>query len=139
VNRVQLEVIAPILGGEGLCAGCELVLSEAGVGGSPAGRASEDYPADWQADYRRLLEWVNALATRYGDRLTINVIDPRSAAGLGKSLRYRVRNYPTFVVGGRARIVGWQRESLEAALDAALTATMPVRGELDGRTEPGMD
>jgi len=142
VNGVQLEVVAPILEGQGLCAGCELVLSEAapsGWGGPRTGRALEGYPAEWQADYQRLLEWVTALSTRYGDRLTIKVIDPHSTAGLVKSLRYRVRRYPTFIVGGRVRIVGWQRESLEAALDAVLAASAAVQGGLDGRPEPGVD
>jgi hypothetical protein len=139
VKRAQLTIIAPLLEGQGLCAGCELILSEAGVGGTPTGRAPEEYPAESLADYRRLLEWVSALATRYGDRLSIKVIDPHSAAGLVASLRHRVRRYPTFIVGSRARIVGWQRGPLEAALDEALAATVAAQGELDGRAQPGLD
>lgn len=135
MTRVQLTIVAPLLEGQGLCAGCELVLSEAGVAKSPAERALSSYPADWQADYRRLLEWVAWLAARYGDGLEIRVVDPRSAAGLVTSVRHRVRRYPTFIVDGRTRIVGWQREALEAALGQAAVP----RGETDAGAEPAAD
>ena len=86
------------------------------MGENPATRAFAEYPQEWQDDYQRLADWVYDLAGRYGDRLLIKVIDPQSPEGLLKSLRYRVRRYPTFVIDGRKKVVGWQRERLEAAL-----------------------
>jgi hypothetical protein len=59
---------------------------------------------------------VYDLAGRYGDCIVIKVIDPQSPEGLFKSLRYRVRRYPTWVVEGKIRVVGWDREALNAAL-----------------------
>jgi len=103
-----------------MCTSCELVLAEAGVGENPTTRAFDEYPQEWQDDYRRLTEWVYDLAGRYGDRLLIKVIDPQSPEGLLKSLRYRVRSYPTFVIKGKTKVVGWQREQLEAALASML-------------------
>jgi hypothetical protein len=103
-----------------MCTSCELVLAGAGVGENPTTRALEEYPQEWQDDYRRLTDWVYDLADRYGDRLLIKVIDPQSPEGLLKSLRYRVRSYPTFVIEGKTRVVGWQREQLEAALVSML-------------------
>ena len=103
-----------------MCISCELVLAEAGVGENPTTRAFDEYPQEWQDDYRRLTEWVYDLAGRYGDRLLIKVIDPQSPEGLLKSLRYRVRRYPTFVIEGKTKVVGWQREQLEAALVSML-------------------
>jgi hypothetical protein len=120
VEPVRLEVIAPTFEGLGICSSCELVLAEAGVGENPTTRAFEEYPQEWQDDYRRLTEWVYDLAGRYGDRLLIKVIDPQSPEGLLKSLRYRVRRYPTFVIGGRKKVVGWQRDQLEVALVSML-------------------
>jgi len=117
----RLEVIAPTFEGLGMCTSCELVMSEAGVGEHPAMRALEEYPQEWQDDYQRLADWVYDLAGRYGDRLLIKVIDPQSPEGLLKSLRYRVRRYPTFVIDGRTKVVGWQREQLEAALVSMLS------------------
>jgi hypothetical protein len=121
VKPVRLEVVAPTFEGLGMCTSCELILAEAGVGESPTTRALKEYPQEWQDDYRRLSEWVYDLAGRYGDRLLIKVIDPQSPEGLLKSLRYRVRRYPTFVIGGKTKVVGWQREQLEAALVSMLS------------------
>ncbi len=120
MKPVHLEVIAPMPQGPDLCSSCELILSEAGMGRDPAERALAEYPPEWQADVRRLREWVYDLAGRYGERLLIQVIDPQSPAGLLKSLRYRVRRYPTFIVAGKKKVVGWEREQLERALASAL-------------------
>jgi hypothetical protein len=97
-------------------------MSEASMGEHPAARALAEYPQEWQDDYRRLTEWVYDLAGRYGDRILIKVIDPQSPEGLIKSLRYRVRRTPTFVIEGKKRVVGWQREQLESALASVLEA-----------------
>jgi hypothetical protein len=52
----------------------------------------------------------------------LEVIDPQSPEGLLKSLRYRVRRYPTFVIEGKTKVVGWERERVDAAVTAALAA-----------------
>ena len=122
MESVRLEVIAHTFEGLGICTACELVLSEAGVGEHPSERALDEYPEEWQDEFRRLTDWVYDLAGRYGDRILIKVIDPQSPEGLFKSLRYRVRHYPTWIVNGKTRIVGWDRPALEAALEG------PVEG-----------
>jgi hypothetical protein len=122
MKPVRLEVIAPTFQGLGLCTSCELVLAQARVGENPAERALDEYPSEWQDDYRRLTDWVYDLAGRYGDQILIKVIDPQSPEGLVKSLRYRIRRYPTFVIDGKTRIVGWKRERLDEMLAAAMVA-----------------
>jgi hypothetical protein len=99
-----------------MCTACQLVMVDAGLGESPAGDALDDYPPEWQEEVRRLSAWVYDLAGRYGDRILIKVIDPQSPEGLLKSLRHRVRRYPTWIVDGSVRIVGWERQALEDAL-----------------------
>ena len=116
MKPVRLEVIAPTFEGLGFCTACELVLSEAGVGEHPAERALAEYPQEWQDEYQRLTDWVYGFADRYGDQILIKVIDPQSPEGLLKSLRYWIRRYPTWIIDGRTRVVGWDREALEAAL-----------------------
>lgn len=116
MERVRLEVIAPTLQGMGTCGVCELVLAEAGMDEHPAERALSEYPQEWQEEHRRLADWVYDLADRYGDQILIRVIDPQSPEGLLKSLRHWVRQYPTWIVNGRKRVVGWDRRALEAAL-----------------------
>jgi hypothetical protein len=115
MRPIHLEVIAPTFQGLGICSSCELVFSEAGLGEHPAERDLKEYPEEWQHGFHRLTNWVYDLAERYGDRILIKVIDPRSFEGLAKSLRYRVRRYPTWIVNGKTRVVGWDRQSLEAA------------------------
>jgi hypothetical protein len=115
-NPIHLEVIAPTFQGLGICSSCELVLSEAGMGAHPAERALDEYPQEWSDEIQRLTDWVYDLAERYGERIRIKVMDPQSPEGLAKSLRYRVRRYPTWIVNGRSRVVGWDRQALEAAL-----------------------
>lgn len=122
MNPLRLEVIAPIFQGLGLCSACEMVMAEGELGQPPAERALDEYPPEWQRDYRRLTEWVYDLAGHYGDQILIKVIDPQSPEGLLKSLRYWVREYPTFVIEGKVKVVGWERDQLESALTAALTA-----------------
>lgn len=117
MKPVRLEVLAHTFEGMGVCSACELVLSEAGVGERPSSRGLDEVPQDWQDEYLRLTEWVYGLADLYGDRILIKVIDPQSPEGLLKSLRYRVRHYPTWIVNGKERIVGWERDALEAALE----------------------
>jgi hypothetical protein len=92
------------------------MLSEAGVSQNPAERAMDDYPQEWQDDYQRLTDWIYHFADRYGDRIFIKVIDPQSPEGLLKSLRYWIRHYPTWVVNGKKRVVGWDRQALETAI-----------------------
>jgi hypothetical protein len=113
---IHLEVIAPTVQGLGICSSCELVLSEAGMGAHPAERALDEYPPEWLDEVQRLTDWVYDLAEQYGERIRIKVIDPQSPEGLAKSLRYRVRRYPTWIVGGKVRVIGWNRQALEAAL-----------------------
>ena len=113
---IRLEVIAPTLQGMGFCSTCELILSGADMDAQAAGGGLDEYPEEWQNDYRRLSDWVYDFADRYGTRILIKVIDPQSTEGLFKSLRYRVRRYPTWVINGKVRIIGWDRLALEAVL-----------------------
>ncbi len=116
MKPLRLEVIAPTFQGLGMCTACELVVAEAGVGEHPAERALDEYPQEWQDDVHRLADWVYDLAERYSEGILIKVIDPQSFEGLVKSLRYRVRRYPTWILDSRTRVVGWDRQALEAAL-----------------------
>lgn len=66
----------------------------------------------------RLAAWLEDLGARYGSRLSIRVIDPQSLLGFFKSLRHWVRRYPTFIVNGRQKHTGWERDALETILQA---------------------
>ena len=77
---------------------------------------AEQYPPEFLEESHRLAAWLEELSARYGPRLFIRVIDPQSLVGFFKSLRYWVRRYPTFIVNGREKYTGWDRDALEAIL-----------------------
>ena len=124
MQPVQVEVIAPIPEGWGICLSCEMLMARADLDQAPAERGLEDYPSDWLEDFHRLSDLVLDLSARYGDQVLIRIWDPRSMQGLWKSIRYGVRRYPTFIVAGR-KIGGWDRTQLEQTLAKALA---PLEG-----------
>jgi hypothetical protein len=119
MKPVRLEVIAPTFQGLAFCTACELILSEADMDQHPAARDLDEYPQEWRDEFQRLSDWVYDFADRYGDRILIKVIDPQSPEGLLKSIRYWIRRYPTWIIDGGTRVVGWDRKALEAALQLA--------------------
>jgi len=120
VKAVQVDVIALLPEGWGLCQSCEVLLAQANLDQAPPQRGLDELPPEWQADFRRLSALIFDLADRYRDRVLIRVYDPRSVQGLVKALRYGARRYPTFVVAGRTRVVGWDEAALERAVQAAM-------------------
>ena len=80
-----------------------------------------EYPNDLLEDHIRLSSLVIELVKRYNNRIIIYVIDPQSALGFYKSLRYWVRNYPTFIIDGQEKVTGWDQDSLEKAVQVRLS------------------
>ncbi len=117
---VQIDVIAPVPEGWGLCQACELILASAQLDQAPPERGLDDLPPEWRADFQRLSTLIFDLAHRYGDRIVIRVYDPRSLQGLVKAVRHGARRYPTFVVAGRTKITGWKPDALEQAVNDCL-------------------
>ncbi len=63
-------------------------------------------------EYYRLLQLLDGLSERFRGRIVIYLVDPFSLQGLFKVARYRIRRFPTFVVGGRDRYTGWAVEEV---------------------------
>jgi hypothetical protein len=72
-----------------------------------------------KAEYLRLSEWVRKTRKTHGQRVVIHVVDPQSLAGFWKVIRHRIRRYPTFLVDGGERVVGWEGDP-DGALGRAL-------------------
>ncbi|MCX6029899.1 MAG: hypothetical protein NT169_11445 [Chloroflexi bacterium] len=122
MKPVLIDVIAPVPEGWGLCQSCEMLLAQADLGQAPPERGLDELPPEWQADFRRLSALIFDLADRYRDCVLIRVYDPRSLGGLVKALRHGARRYPTFIVAGRTKVVGWDEAALERAVQAACAA-----------------
>ena len=82
----------------------------------------KEYPGELIEDHMRLSALVSELIDRYKNQLVIYIIDPQSAVGFYKSLRYWVRKYPTFLVAGEEKISGWDQVKLEQAIQARLSS-----------------
>jgi len=106
------------------CLHCEIVWGHIGLGERlhREQRASA-LPEDLQAEYAAISDWVRRAFDRYQDRLSVKVIDAASIEGLIKSIRYRARRFPVFIINGSDRIIGFDPSRLDAALAQRLTGT----------------
>jgi hypothetical protein len=114
------------------CQHCEVVWGHLGLGERlhREQRASA-LPEDLQAEYAAISHWVTGAVDRYGDRLTVKVVDAASIEGLFKAIRHRTRRFPAFIFDGKQPIVGFD----EAKLDAALAQRLGTEGG-ESRTQP---
>lgn len=106
------------------CQHCEVVWDSIGFGKRiRAEQRSQALPSDLAAEYTAIADWVGEAHARYGDRLEVNVVDVASVEGVVKSIRHRTRRFPAFVLDGSERIIGFDRQRLDAALAQRLGST----------------
>jgi hypothetical protein len=86
-----------------------------------------EYPSDLKEEFAKLSDWLRELTRLYKHRLLIKVIDAQSLFGIYKSLRHRIRKYPTFIVEGRETYAGWDKDQLESLLDKHIKASVLSR------------
>ena len=78
-----------------------------------------------KAEYLRLSDWVRKTRQTHGQRVAVRILDPQSLAGFWKVIRHRIRRYPTFLVDGAERVVGWEGDP-DGALSRALARQSPA-------------
>ncbi len=120
MKPVQIEVFYPVPEGWGICNACELMMAQADLGQAPHERGLDEYPPEWQDEFKRLSATIFDLANRYQDEVQIRIWDPRSLQGLWRSIRHGVRRYPTFIVNGRNKMAGWDTSKLDGLIQAAV-------------------
>lgn len=121
MQPLTVEVFFPIPEAWGLCQTCTPIMAEANMNTAiHAETWNEALPPEWKQDLDRLVEVIDQLSATWGTRIVIRVVDPRSLTGLAKSFRYRARRYPTFVVSGREKIVGFDLQGLDKAIRSVL-------------------
>lgn len=103
------------------CQHCEIVWGQIGFGQKlHAEERKTALPDDLQAEYAAISDWVREAFDRYGERLTVRVTDAASLQGFFRAIRYRAHRFPAFIIDGRERIVGFDRQRLDAALRSRL-------------------
>jgi hypothetical protein len=114
--RAHIEILAYAPTEFYHCQHCEIVWGHIGLGERlHREQRATALPADLQAEYAAISDWVARAFDRYGDKLTVRVVDAASIEGLIKSIRYRVRRFPAFITGG-IRIVGFDAARIESAV-----------------------
>ena len=117
MGSMRLEILAYAPTEFYHCQHCELVWDSVGFGKRiRAEQRSQALPSDLTAEYTAIADWVGEVHARYGDQLEVKVVDVASVEGLVKSIRHRARRFPAFVLDGSERIIGFDRQRLDAAL-----------------------
>ena len=117
MRPILLEIVTKVITTYDHCRHCQVFFEEAGLGKKFHQKETDEYPSDLKEDYMKLSDWIRELTRLYKHRLLIKLIDVQSLLGIYKSLRYRIRKYPTFIVEGKETYTGWDKTQLEGLLD----------------------
>jgi len=117
MKPILLEIVTKVLTSWGGCRRCRPIFDQAGLDQKFHDEEMEGYPPDLKEENTKLLDWVRELKRLYKHRLLIKLIDVQSPLGIYKSVRYRIRTYPTFIVEGKETYAGWDKDQLETLLD----------------------
>jgi len=123
MRPILLEIVTKVITTYDHCRHCEVFFDEAGLDKKFHQKEMDEYPPDLKEEYIQLSDWIRELNRLYKHRLMIKLIDVKSLHGIYKSLRYRIRRYPTFIVEGRETYTGWDKTQLESLLDKYMKAS----------------
>ncbi len=127
MKPISLEIVTGMITTFGHCRHCEVFFDEAGIQQKARETEIEDYPPDLIQECDRLFDWVRELKRLYKHRLSIRLIDTKSFVGFYKSLRYRIRKCPFFIVDGKETYSGWDKNRLEGLLDKYIKASLSLK------------
>lgn len=138
---VSLEVLAYAPTEFFHCQHCELVWHQVGLGQRFRAdqRSSGQLPADLEAEYAAISDWLVGTVRRHGQRICVKVVDAASLEGFWKAVRHRVHRLPAFIIDGRRRLSGFDVDRLEAELAACLKPAQPVGHDPTDRRSRGGD
>ena len=123
MKPISIEVISNLLITYSHCSRCKLIFDESGLGKNARREDIDDYPSELKDELLRLSGLIGELRSLYKHRICIRLIDAQSPIGIFKSLIYRFREYPTFIIEKKDVYSGWDREKVEGILDKYLKAS----------------
>jgi len=118
MKPISVDVVTNVITVFSHCNQCGLIFAESGFEDEVSNEALAEYPKDLREELRQLSDWIRELTRLYKHRIRIRIIDAKSLPGIYKSLRYRFRKYPAFIVNREDVMAGWDREKLSDILDA---------------------
>lgn len=108
------------------CAHCEVTWQATGFSrGVREEQLREGLPADLQADYQAVADWVRKLLSTWRAGLVVKVIDAASVEGVWKTMRHGLRRYPAVIVAGQRCSAGTDFSPAEAEVARRLAARAP--------------
>jgi hypothetical protein len=127
MKPIQLEIVTKVIAYFDQCRRCKILFDQAGFDQKLHQKEMDEYPADLKEEVTKLSDWILELNRLYKHRLSIKLIDVQSLLGIYKSLRYRIRTYPTFIVEGKETYAGWDKSQLEGLLDKYIKNALPSK------------
>jgi len=127
MKPILLEIVTKVMTSFGQCRRCKILFDQAGFDQKLHQKEMDEYPADLKEENTKLSDWIRELNGLYKHRLSIKLIDAPSPLGIYKSLRYRIRTYPTFIVEGKETYAGWDKGRLESLLDKYIKDALPAK------------
>ncbi len=127
MKPIHLEIVTRVVTFFDHCRRCQALFDQTGLDKTIHQKELEEYPADLKEEYLKLSDWIRELTRLYKHRLFIKLIDVQSPLGIYKSLRYRIRTYPTFIVEGKETYSGWDKNQLESLLDKYIKSSLPSK------------
>jgi hypothetical protein len=127
MKPILLEIVTNVMTSFGQCRRCKILFDQAGFDQKLHQKEMDEYPPDLKEELAKLSAWIRELNRLYKHRLSIKLIDAPSPLGIYKSLRYRIRTYPTFIVEGKETYAGWDKSRLEGLLDKYIQNSLPSR------------
>jgi len=127
MRPVVLEIVSKVLTTFDYCRRYRIFLRHVGLDQEFHRREIDEYPSDLREELLNLSDWIQELRRLYKHRLLIKLIDIHSPMGVYKSLRHRIRTYPTFIIEGKETYAGWDKNRLENLLDKFMR--LPLKGE----------
>ncbi len=123
MRPIFLEIVTKVLTTYDHCSHCEVIFDQAGLDKKFHQKEMDEYPPDLKEEFIKLSDWIRELTRLYKHRLLIRLIDVQSLLGIYKSVRYRIRKYPTFIVEGKEIYTRWDKNRLEDLLDKYVRAS----------------
>jgi hypothetical protein len=127
MKPILLEIVTHVMTSFGQCRRCKVLFDQAGFDQKLHQKEMDEYPRDLKEELAKLSAWIRELNRLYKHRLSIKLIDAPSPLGIYKSLRHRIRTYPTFIVEGKETYAGWDKSQLEGLLDKYIQDSLPSK------------
>ena len=127
MKPILLEIVTKAITFFDQCRRCKIIFDQTGLN-EKLQKEMDEYPSDLKEESAKLSDWIRELNRLYKHRLSIRLIDVQTPLGLYKSLRYRIRTYPTFIVEKRDTYTGWDKRQLESLLDKHMKSSLPSKG-----------